>query len=101
MNIFELFKKYTDKIIEEQGRSIGLSRFLELEVAFLRFSIKTYPLETNYVNLILESTTYLIKSNRTEKLTNEAMKLLVKILTIPLDTLSLQVLTMNHYPTLL
>lgn len=101
MNIFELFKKYTDKIIEEQGRSIELSRLLELEVAFLRFSIKTYPLETNYVNLILESTTYLIKSNRTEKLTNEAMKLLVKILTIPLDTLSLQVLTMNHYPTLL
>jgi len=101
VNIFELFKKYTDKIIEEQGRSIELSRLLELEVAFLRFSIKTYPLETNYVNLILESTTYLIKSNRTEKLTNEAMKLLVKILTIPLDTLSLQVLTMNHYPTLL
>jgi len=39
--------------------------------------------------LILESTTYLIKSNRTEKLTNDAMKLLVKILTIPLDTLGL------------
>jgi hypothetical protein len=89
VNIFELFKKYTDKIIEEQGRSIELSRLLELEVAFLRFAIKTYPKETNYVNLILESTTYLIKSNRAEKLTNDAMKLLVKILTIPLDTLSL------------
>jgi len=25
INIFELFKKYTDKIIEEQGRSIELS----------------------------------------------------------------------------
>ena len=35
VNIFELFKKYTDKIIEEQGRSIELSRLLELEVAFL------------------------------------------------------------------
>lgn len=64
VNIYELFKKYTDKIIEEQGRSIELSRLLELEQAFLRFSIKTYPKETNYVNLILESTTYLIKSNR-------------------------------------
>jgi vacuolar protein sorting-associated protein 35 len=29
-NIFKLFKKYTDKIIEEQGRSIELSRLLEL-----------------------------------------------------------------------
>jgi vacuolar protein sorting-associated protein 35 len=63
INIFELFKKYTDKIIEEQGRSIELSRLLELEVAFLNFSIRTYPEEINYVNLILESTTYLIKSN--------------------------------------
>jgi len=35
VNIFELFKKYTDKIIEEQGRSIELSRLLELECAFL------------------------------------------------------------------
>lgn len=92
INIFELFKKYTDKIIEEQGWSIELSRLLELEVAFIWFSIKTYPKETNYINLILESTTYLIKSNRTEKLTNDAMKLLVKILTIPLETLGLQVL---------
>ena len=29
------------------------------------------------------------------------MKLLVKLLTIPLDSLSLQVLSMNHYPTLM
>jgi hypothetical protein len=66
-----------------------LSRLLELEVAFIRFAIKTYPKESNYINLILESTTYLIKSNRTEKLTNDAMKLLVKILIIPLETLGL------------
>ena len=101
INIFELFKKYTDKIIEEQGRSIELSRLLELEVAFVWFAIKTYPKDTNYINLILESTTYLIKSNRTEKLTPEAMKLLVKILTIPLETLGLLVLGMNHYPNLM
>ena len=29
------------------------------------------------------------------------MKLLVKLLTIPLDTLSIQVLKMHHYPTLM
>ena len=102
INIFKLFKKYTDKIIEEQGRSIELSRLLELEVAFLKFTIKTYSSDNiSYVNDILESATYLIKSNREEKLTPEAMRLLVKLLTIPLETLSLQVLKMGHYPELM
>lgn len=101
-NIFKLFKKYTDKIIEEQGRSIELSRLLELQVAFLNFSIKTDPNEPS-VNAILESTAYLIKSNpnREEKLNKEAMKSLVLILTIPLKHFSLTVLKMSHFPTLM
>ncbi len=102
LNIFKLFKKYTDKIIEEQGRSIELSRLLELQVAFLKFSIKTAPNE-EYVNDILESTAYLIKSNpnREEKLNKEAMRSLVRILTIPLEKFSLTVLKMTHFPTLM
>jgi vacuolar protein sorting-associated protein 35 len=55
LDIFKLFKKYTDKIIEEQGKTIEVSRLLELEVAFMNFSIKTYPKNINYVNQILES----------------------------------------------
>ena len=43
LDIFKLFKKYTDKIIEEQGKTIDVSRLLELEVAFMNFCIKTYP----------------------------------------------------------
>lgn len=43
LNIFRLFKKYTDKIIEEQAKSMDGSRLLELEKAFLEFSIQTYP----------------------------------------------------------
>lgn len=55
LDIFKLFKKYTDKIIEEQGKTIEVSRLLELEVAFMNFSIKTYPKNITYVNQILES----------------------------------------------
>ena len=101
VNLFALFKKYTDKIIEEQGRSIEISRLLELEVAFLEFTIKTYPDNIDYVDNILESTTYLIKSNRQDKLTKESMDLLVKVLTIPLDTLSLKVLALSQFPELM
>ena len=56
MQIFDLFKKYTDKIIEEQS-----SKLLELEVAFMNFSIKTYPTNINYVNLILDSCNQILK----------------------------------------
>jgi vacuolar protein sorting-associated protein 35 len=55
LEIFKLFKKYTDKIIEEQGKTIEVARLLELEVAFMNFSIKTYPKNIAYVNQILES----------------------------------------------
>ena len=50
LDIFKLFKKYTDKIIDEQGKTIEVSRLLELEVAFMNFSIKTYPKNIGYVN---------------------------------------------------
>lgn len=50
LDIFKLFKKYTDKIIDEQGKTIDVSRLLELEVAFMNFSIKTYPTNLEYVN---------------------------------------------------
>jgi vacuolar protein sorting-associated protein 35 len=61
MQIFELFKKYTDKIIEEQSSKMEISKLLELEVAFMNFSIKTYPTNINYVNLILDSCNQILK----------------------------------------
>lgn len=100
-DIFMLFKKYTDKIIEEQGKTIDVSRLLELEVAFMNFSIKTYPNNLDYVNNILESCNQILKSTPINNNDKNCMKLLVKLLTIPLDSLSLQVLSMNHYPTLM
>ena len=48
--IFKLFKKYTDKIIDEQGKTIQVYKLLELEVAFMNFTIKTYPKNIGYVN---------------------------------------------------
>ena len=101
LDIFKLFKKYTDKIIEEQGKTIDVSRLLELEVAFMNFSIKTYPDNLEYVNLILESCNSILKSTPINNSDKNCMKLLVKLLTIPLESLSIAVLSMNHYPTLM
>lgn len=101
LDIFRLFKKYTDKIIEEQGGNIEVSKLLELEVAFMNFSIKTYPSNISYVNQIMESCCQILKSSTITNNDNNSMKLLVKLLTIPLDTLSIAVLKMHHYPTLM
>ena len=101
LDIFKLFKRYTDKIIEEQGKTIDVSRLLELEVAFMNFSIKTYPNNLGQVNDILESCNQILKSTPINNTDKNCMKLMVKLLTIPLESLSIAVLNMNHYPTLM
>ena len=57
-----MFKKYTDKIIDEQGKTIQVYKLLELEVAFMNFTIKTYPKNIGYVNQILESCVSILRS---------------------------------------
>lgn len=60
--IFKLIKKYTDKIIDEQGKTIQVFKLLELEVAFMNFTIKNYPKNISYVNQILESCVNILRS---------------------------------------
>jgi len=54
-----------------------------------------------YVNQILDSCNQILKSTKIHNSDNASMKLLVRLLSIPLDTLSIQVLKMHHYPTLM
>ena len=100
VDIFALFKKYIDKIITEQKGTIELKKLLELEVAFLRFSLKCYPLSTNNVNLIFQSCLMLVEGSD-GALDQDSLKSVVKLLTFPLETLSLAILSMNHYPKLM
>ncbi len=55
--MFTLLKKYIDKKFratsEGPETNQQLKKELELLVAFIRFSIKSYPLRTDYVNYIL------------------------------------------------
>jgi vacuolar protein sorting-associated protein 35 len=100
VDIFALFKKYIDKIITEQKGTIELKKLLELQVAFLRFSLKCYPLSTNNVNLIFQSCLMLVEGSD-GALDQDSLKSVVKLLTFPLETLSLAILSMNHYPKLM
>jgi len=57
INIFEMFKVNIDNIIANKGEEIPINNLLELNVAFLKFSIYCYPgkMQKDYVNLILQS----------------------------------------------
>ncbi len=78
-----------------------MARLLELEVAFLNFSIQSKPDNLDQVNSILESCVSILKSTTITNQDQAAMKLLVKLLSIPLQSLSIQVLSMTHYPELM
>lgn len=78
-----------------------MSKALELQVAFMTFSIKTYPANIQYVNQILDSCLAIVKATPISPADQNSMKLLVKLLSIPLDSLSIQVLRMETYPQLM
>lgn len=107
-NVFVLLKKYIDKKFkatadsEQGGATPQLKKELELLVAFIRFSIKSYPLRTDYVNHILQSAVDVVRMRSTTELeAQDTLRLLQKLLTIPLETLSLAILGMNQYPQLM
>jgi vacuolar protein sorting-associated protein 35 len=100
-DIFSMFKSNIDKMLEEQGASIETKHLLELQVAFLRFCLKCYPHHTEYVNSILDSCVRFIESKQESTLDGESLKNVVKLLSYPLETLSLAVLSMSHYPKLM
>lgn len=98
-NIFKLVQRHVEEIFIRFNSKIESN--LVIQVSLLNFCIKCYPKETENINSILESSVNLIKKSRQEKLSPEAMRLLVKLLSIPLDTLSLRILEMPQYPQLL
>ncbi|CAG9335271.1 unnamed protein product [Blepharisma stoltei] len=102
VNIFELIKNYIDKIIQEQSNPADTAKFLELNAAFLRLSLKCYPDNINYVNMILDSCITLIEKNQSDgRLDQESLKCIVKLLTHPLESLSIAILSMSNYPKLM
>ncbi len=100
--IFDLLKMNIDKIIEEQSSGFDQIKLLELQVAFLKFTIKCSNNKIERVNHILTSSLNVIaNSNSVNKISNESIKLVSKLLTFPLETLSLAIFEMKQYPSLM
>jgi hypothetical protein len=63
----------------------------------MNFSIKTYPGNLSFVNDILESCTTILKATPINNSDKNSMKIMVRLLSVPLDSLSIAVLNMPHY----
>jgi len=99
-DIFAVMKRYVNSVLEEQGPT-DLQRLIELQVAFIRFSIKCYPGKIDNVDSILETATKIIKIQPTKNLTLGLLNILTTLLTIPLESLSLAVLNLSNFPLLM
>jgi len=100
--IFDLLKINIDKIILEQSSGFDQIKLLELQVAFLKFTIKCSDHKIERVNHILTSSLNIISnSNVINKISSDSLKLISKLLTFPLETLSLAIFEMKQYPSLM
>jgi len=101
LNIFMMFKDSIKRIIEENSANMELKKFLDLEVAFLKFSLRCYPKNSEYVNQILKDCVFICERQLSKDFPDDCQNNIVKFLTMPLETMSLTILQMNEYPNLM
>jgi len=119
VDIFSLFRTHLQAILERtlepgavQGGPPDIGAPLEVQAAFLQFTLSLYPDKIHYVDIILGSTVeilqkYFARLSETssgpvsKKLQNPGAEKVVDLLSCPLKTLSLRVFEMEHYTSLL
>lgn len=100
--IFELLKINIDKIIEEGSQgSMDTLKLIELQVAFMKFTLKCCPEKLEMVNHILNSSVNIMNKTRTDlKISQESIKLIGRLLAAPLES-TLSLFEMPQFPTLM
>ena len=102
--IFDLLKINIDKIIQEGSQnSMDALKLIELQVAFMKFTLKCCPNKLETVNHILNASVIILNKHKNEtaaKLSADGIKLLVKLLSTPLES-TLSIFDMPQFPSLM
>jgi len=108
IDVFGLFRTHLTEIMARSvqsgaGSSSDIAPALEIQAAFMGFTNSLYPGKVHYVDLILKSTSDMIRKalGAGEKLQGAGAEKVMDLLASPLKSLSLGVLEMEHYTTLL
>lgn len=100
---FRLLNEYVARVIESKS-AMELNDILELQGVLLQFASTCYPDDClGYVDHILGFSAQALKRlvGADESLPSESVRLVVQLLTAPLEALSLATLQLEHYPSLL
>lgn len=100
--IFELLKLNIDKIIDENSQgSMDTLKLIELQVAFMKFTLKGCPNKLQTVNHILNSSVNILSKTRSDyKISLDGIKLIGRLLSVPLES-TLSIFEMPQFPNLM
>ena len=100
--IFNVVKGNINKIMNESNSSMDINKLIELQVAFLNFTIKCCPEKERLdsVNNILADCVNLLSKNKNEIIANDTIKLIGKLLAVPLES-NMSIFAMTYFPELM
>eukprot|EP00928_Gymnodinium_smaydae_P087561 TRINITY_DN71814_c0_g1_i1.p1 TRINITY_DN71814_c0_g1~~TRINITY_DN71814_c0_g1_i1.p1 ORF type:complete len:845 (-),score=200.41 TRINITY_DN71814_c0_g1_i1:134-2605(-) len=108
VDIFSLIRTHLDDILDRamDPSAPDIAAPLEVQAAFMQFTISLYPDRIQYVDIILGSTAQIVvkyfsrTNSTTNKLGGPGAEKVVDLLSCPLKTFSLNVLQMENYQSL-
>lgn len=100
LEMFPLFHTHTSKIISASVK-MALSDTLALQVALVNFASKCYPKRLDFIDNVLGFSVKVLEKSGKEAVDAKCVKQVVELLSLPLDSLSLQILDLESYGPLM
>ena len=100
--IFSIVKGNINKIMSDSSANMDVNKLIELQVAFLNFTIKCCPENERLdsVNNILVDCVNLLSKNKNEIISNDTIKLIGRLLAVPLES-NMSIFAMGNFPDLM
>ena len=100
--IFSIVKGNINKIMNESSSNMDINKLIELQVAFLNFTLKCCPEKERLdsTNNILTDSVNLLSKNKSEIISNDTIKLIGRLLSVPLES-NMSIFSMNTFPELM
>jgi len=99
IEMFPLFLKYSKEAIEANSK-ISLEDILSLQVALINFASAVYPDRLSYIDHVLQASVAALPKNKAP-LEPGCVSLVIKLLTLPLDSLQLRILELDNFAALM
>ena len=99
---FEVVKENIKKIMSDTKNNTNINQMIELQAAYLNFTIKSCPEneKLDSVNNILQECVAILSKNKNEILTDDSIKLVRKLLSVPLES-NMSIFELYSFPEIM